>query len=343
MPTNYHANARGPGYSPDYGQTPPDYDEVGINSVDEALGRIARSVKNRFVYGPGIEPPPDVGMYNAPKPPPAPGPVEEEDNIVVQPRPELPARPSMPNPTNIGAASQPAGMQGPTPSSIRAIRLPNGHMLFTDRSASEIGGDELSQGQAGEAVQRQTRNINFDPTSRAMSALVAASMRASRIDQAGPPPEPTVQNVSGPAWDSRPGFSAMQGTDEQKRGLELEKAAGLAAMAKAGAETAEAERRTREAPMTPEERTTAESPQIAINRDAERRSFELQQANWRSSADHKRAVQTPGDPRFIADPNMQAVEIKKIEDARIAMDQEISDRYFASLHINPPAPAEYRR
>jgi len=118
---------------------------------------------------------------------------------------------------NVPAAVAEAGAAGPVAQTapagrIRAIRLPNGQMLFTNRD--EYGGEEFTPEQGGRIVREQQR-ARIDPTSATMSALVNASVRAAEKEIGQP--EPQGRMVPGTAPEPGAGVTFMPRLTDEGR------------------------------------------------------------------------------------------------------------------------------
>lgn len=136
--------------------------------------------------------------------------------------------------------------------SMRAIRMPNGTVLFTNRD--EIGGDEFVGGTAaaGREIRSMDRARATSPTQAAMlnvvrekasdvpGALVNASQDQARLrgegSMPGPPALEPTRRVAGQAPDTRPGVSFIEGTPEQQREIALRDMMDVIAMEQAGQE-----------------------------------------------------------------------------------------------------------
>lgn len=161
-------------------------------------------------------------------------------------------------------AALPAGGGGREPTleekGYRAIRMPNGTMLFTNRA--ETGGEELSLADAGRVVRRQDRDqlpTGVDPKSLTMRSLLQASLRANPLEPGPPAPEAPIRGrmVAGTPYDTTPTATQMPGESRQVAALALEQATGAAELAGARA-------KEREAAMTPQEKA-ALNPAVMIS------------------------------------------------------------------------------
>jgi hypothetical protein len=139
---------------------------------------------------------------------------------------------------------------------MRAIRLPNGHTLFTE--GVDYGGKDIDPEDAARAIGgRPTRN----PTPEITGSLVDASMRSQPQQRVGDS-NPDWSNKNAPVDKSdeggdfsRPGVTMMTGTinEAAQRGMDLQKAGGLAALAGLEARRAESTHAAHEVQRTPEE------------------------------------------------------------------------------------------
>lgn len=145
-------------------------------------------------------------------------------------------------------------------SAMRAIRLPNGQMLFTNRP--EYGGEEMTPAEGGREVRRQ-QAAEIDPASATMSALVKASARAAMQRGEGSQPAPQGRVVPGEAPSMTPGgFSQIEGTPQQQARYALEDA--MTALNLAGIQGEEKKVRE-EAAMSPVERAQMENRDVVLS------------------------------------------------------------------------------
>lgn len=143
---------------------------------------------------------------------------------------------------------------------IRALRMPNGKILYTNQgSYGGPGIEELDYQDAARA--ERARRATVDPTSRTMSALVRAAAKANMSRSAEGPPGPTLESLPGrpttgvdPGFD-RPGVSFIEGTPQQQLDLDIEAAMGAASLAEA--QSAEAFSK-----KTPDEQARLKNPRI---------------------------------------------------------------------------------
>jgi len=160
-------------------------------------------------------------------------------------------------------ADQAAAYRSP----IRAIRLPNGRMLFTNQE--EYGG-EMSAAEGGRVVRAQDRasaRKNELPARAAITGMLQASIRdASMRDAQRRGETETVAALpfaQGEGRDPRPvegrGLSMIEGTPEIQRQIALEDAMGALNLA-------EARQRTELANLPAEARLVAEDPNIRLQR-----------------------------------------------------------------------------
>lgn len=212
--------------------------------------------------------------------------------------------------------------------SVRAIRMPNGHMLFTNRD--EYGGEEFTPQQGGQIVREQQRQMptparppfEGDITHAAMTGLVRASMRAS----AGEPSPGQLRGrmVEGKAPDTTGGsVSMIEGTDEQQLADKIQTAMGHQQLAELG-------QNLELARMPAGERLLAQNPQVQTAVGLSR-MFLPQIQQLQAAADNRiKLVSTPGSPSYIADPKLQASEIMK---ARAEMQAELGPIQYLISNI----------
>lgn len=148
--------------------------------------------------------------------------------------------PSRPAPTPIEAAAEPPIAAAPASPRTRAIRMPDGRLLYTNRA--ELPGNEIPMAQA--VQQERTERASIDPTSATMSALVRASARANRQT----PP------TAAPMLDS-PAVSVMEGTPQQRMSMSIDDAVAAATLAQIQQATAEAK-------LSPQERSDLDNPGV---------------------------------------------------------------------------------
>lgn len=206
---------------------------------------------------------------------------------------------------NAAASSRPA---------TRAIRLPGGKFLFTNRE--EYGGEEFSPAEAGRQIRsaeatpsnvRMAEAPRIDPTSATMSALVRSSIRASRGERspgsmipqpAGRMTEGTTPDVSGGA------VSMIEGTPEQQIAVNFQRALGAASLA-----GVEQERKVNE--MDPAAAALLGNPQVQAG------SWALNALLPRIDAANAAAAKLADEARrTITDPKQLQQELRRIEDER---------------------------
>jgi len=203
--------------------------------------------------------------------------------------------------------------------SMRAIRMPNGTMLFTNRD--EYGGEEFTPKQGGQIVREQQRTqaplprspFEGDLTHAAMTGLVRASMRASAGEPR--PGEMRGRMVEGTRPDASGGaVSMIEGTPEQQLQQKLSAAMGQLQLGQIGQES-------KLAAMEPGERALVENPhvQTAVGLS---RMFLPQIQQIQAAADNRiKLVGTPGSPSYVPDPKLQAAEIQR---ARYDMQNQLA-------------------
>jgi hypothetical protein len=221
---------------------------------------------------------------------------------------------------------RPAGYRDPTPT--RAIRMPNGHFLFTNRP--EYGGEEVSVGDAGKEIRSrdaaqpgiaQAASRPIDPLSSTMSGLIQASTRAALQRGGAGPVQPmrgkmvrgqdTFAGLNDPytpadATAGRPGVSMIEGTPDQKMAAALQDAVGLSALN-------EATQRATLFGMSPERRAMIENPQIQTLIALERMYGPKRDKAMSDASELSRAASTPGSAAYIADPKLRKQRLYEIQ------------------------------
>lgn len=112
-------------------------------------------------------------------------------------------------------------------SPVRAIRMPGGKIVFTNRD--ELGGEEVGVSEAGREI--RDREMRGSPTTATMSALVRASARSHGQPLDAPYTAPTIRTSPGEAPDSSPGVSFIEGTPQQQAQLKIDDAMSATVLA----------------------------------------------------------------------------------------------------------------
>lgn len=216
--------------------------------------------------------------------------------------------------------------EAPPQSSARAIRMPNGGLLFTNRPEYGQGGDSGKEIQMVEARKEIQDYDSGSPSSPVAQALIrrsaeqqakrggrpltlpeASANRAELDDIRGGPTRLLPDGPDGRYGSSSASVSMIEGTPEQKMRLKEEEARGLLALDEIDAARTELQ-------MTPQGRAELKTPQGVLMVQA------LNQARSTILKSKQRvdAVTKPGSPNYIADPKARAEAIKQIEDERDA-------------------------
>lgn len=301
-----------------------------MTGVRQGLGIPETGPVARFAHGLGQS----MGLVSAAEP--APGPLPAAVPVSPEREAEQAAKPEPPAP--IGdpdalrhqavldtqkeiAASFPRPAAKPAPSPTRAIRLPNGRIMFTNLSGN-AGGEEISTREGGRAVREQTisqpglreavaeRRLDetslpekiqgrpIDPTSGTMSALVRASSRAALARGEGGP---------GEASPAPSGISTIAGTHVLPS--QLEDVVNNIALASAGQEFELASKPASEALMAQNKDVQAMRGMVSVFAPL------LSNANRQAQVSEAKAqavlAAQPGDPIYIEDPKLRAAKVSQ--------------------------------
>lgn len=181
-------------------------------------------------------------------------------------------------------------------SPTRAIRMPGGRIVFTNRD--ELGGDEVGVAEAGREL--RDREMRGSPTTATMSALVRASARAHGQPLDAPYTAPTLRTSPGEAPDMEPGVSFIEGTPQQQDQLKIEDAMSATVLANL-------ERERELAEMDPRARALLE------NKDVQTASFLLsrfQPQIDRAREDAVARIQVINET--ITDPKARRVALQEV-------------------------------
>lgn len=211
----------------------------------------------------------------------------------------------------------------------RAIRMPNGQILFTNDPS--YGGEEISVGDAGKIVRSADAGAvsrgSLRPSSETMSGLLQASTRASA---ARGPESPMVgggRMVAGRAPDTSGGaVSMIEGTPEQQLNEKLQDAMGALSLADVG-------QRRKLAEMDPGARALLE------NKDVQTASFVNHMLQPRRDQAHQLATQRAqaAAAQFANDPKQLAATLRQIQDERDQSLREIDSQQAMSMGLRPPS------
>lgn len=150
-------------------------------------------------YQPPAQPEPEPEPVAQPQPAPIPTPPAASPGDADQLRTRA-IRETQDEASRLARESQPsqsAPQQSPT-GSMRAIRLPDGRLIFTNRP--EYGGEQFSTEDAGRLLRQQELKRYRalpDPTSAAMSGLLRSSLRAAEAEERRGLPAPVGTRVEG--------------------------------------------------------------------------------------------------------------------------------------------------
>jgi hypothetical protein len=242
-------------------------------------------------------------------------------------------------PDTLGLETPAGAVAASTSSPMRAIRMPDGRLLFTNREG--YGGSEISTADAG----REIRAADSTPAGRGplndvrpggafagksyewpgmqeqtMAGLVAASQRAAAGEP--PPSKTTGRQLEGhilgkggsggflPSPDNLTGagISRIQGSPEQQVQIALEQAMGATALAQLG-------QQQRQASLSPMEAATLGSPQaVAMMVGMQMVGPKIQQKQAELQAKIQLMGQ-PGTSSFIADEKLRAAEAERLTES----------------------------
>lgn len=233
-----------------------------------------------------------------------------------------------------GGIDETLGLGAPAsyaPTRMRAIRMPDGKLLFTNRD--EYGGEEFTPAEGGRLVREAqraqpleaTNPLVSDPTSRTLRALVRAS--AGR-PESGPVPA-AGRMVPGTTPDLSGGtLSTIEGTPQQQQALQLEDAIGALSLANVRQET--------EVASMP-----AAQRELLQNRDVQVASFlinrflpQIQQKQADTEL-KMRMISTPGDPQFIRDERQRTLRAREIEMESAAELDMLRDFMSVLMRVRP--------
>ena len=219
---------------------------AGGFTVEQAEGRAPLGDSPPSVAQPSVAPTVETTPPRTIAPPPTPA-VPEAPNLIGTLDEEV---------ERLRPAYQAATYRPP----MRAIRLPNGRMLFTNQEG--YGGQEMSTAEGGKVVRAQDRveASREMPARAAIKGMLQASIRDASLRETAPEAEsgdilPRGRQVEGEAYDMRPGVSMIEGTPEIQRRIALEDAMGALSLA-------EANQRTEMAQLPAGARLAAEDPEI---------------------------------------------------------------------------------
>lgn len=180
-------------------------------------------------------------------------------------------------------------------SRLRALRLPDGRVIFTNRD--EYGGEEFTTKEGGQLVRAQQRQEN--PSREALTGMLRASMRATEREASEPPPEGRM--VGGEAPETGAGFSAIEGTTQMRNQVGLEDAMGALALARIEQDTARAL-------LTPDALAATNDPNIRAMRWISKNiQPKIDAANAQAAAEKAHILAT------VPDPKEQARQIDEVE------------------------------
>lgn len=206
-------------------------------------------------------------------------------------------------------AAAPAAAPAAKPT--RALRMPNGKIVFTNRP--ELGGPELNYGDATREVRTNTlAETEAAPYRSRLSDLVrSAAVQAQRNGETSPYHAPTVANADGPA----PSFSGAEaavsnitGTEDQQRQLQFDRAMQAASVARAQGDL-EYEK------MSPQQKADLGNPRIqamGFLRSMFQKDFDMVEAG--TEAAKKSITLPPGEERDKALAALEATRLQKRED-----------------------------
>jgi hypothetical protein len=212
----------------------------------------------------------------------------------------------------------------------RAIRMPGGKFLFTNRE--ELGGEETSVGDAGREIRgldaaapgntRMAMAPRIDPTSATMSSLLRSSIRSNAGERAPGYIQGTAQPVqpfrapgrmvAGEAPDTHGGaVSMIEGTPDQQLAQKLSDAMGATALAQSLQEQ-------KVAGMSPEDAAALGNPQVQAGSWANRQIRpQIESAHRAAAAASAQARATIQDPKQLDKTlrDIQAAEQDAVREA----------------------------
>lgn len=238
--------------------------------------------------------------------------------------------PRLPDASPLFSGAEMEGMHAATAKQpTRAIRMPNGQILFTNDAS--YGGEELSIGDAGKIVRAgdaaTVARGPMRPSSETMSGLLQASTRASA---ARGPESPMVgggRMVAGRTPDLSGGaVSMVEGTPEQQLDEKLQDAMGALSLADVG-------QRTKLASMDPGARALLE------NKDVQTASFVNHMLQPRRDQAHDLAKQraAAATAQLSGDPKQLAAALRDIQTERDQTLREIDSQQAMSMGLRPPS------
>lgn len=225
---------------------------------------------------------------------------------------------------------QPIAMNGGAKPQTRAIRLPNGNVLFTNQ---DYGGDEMSVPDAGKLVRSQTMadqdRASISDTTRtaspqavygspeiAMRSIVRASADQARARGEAPGFTPETKQAAGPTFSDRPGVSTPGTLDDTNREEKIRSLGDLTQLANAKNSLAFAR-------LSPEQQALFGDKSImAMQQIAKTYGPQLGEIQ-KSYQQEVAGFSTPGSPTYIEDPVKRRQEIANSTDRALQLRNSI--------------------
>lgn len=223
---------------------------------------------------------------------------------------------------------------GSNPNPIRAVRMPNGQILFTNRPTGNMGGNEITRGQAGREVrQADAQTIARLPEQHkvpsAMSELVRRSAEQELARSASNPDYNPDEQWGASGATGVAGFSAGAGATEETQQRAADERAFETGSRQLG--LMELEQAQKRASLSPEEVAQLSRPPVA-NLEIARQVFPRIQA---ADAKRQKATQDLLASQAIPDPKLRTQAVAQAKQDIQNAETEI-EYILVSYGLKPP-------